>query len=202
MSMQIFRKSDFAKMAGVSPPAISKAIRTGHVIETDGKIDITIRKNAIYLSLSQNKRTHGELNDSGEVKPDKKPPRKRIKRAPRQQNNVQIIQDEPQDWLNPNEMTKEEADVRRVNAMTANLRLKYAKDLKILILRETVNGVFQNIYSVAVNYFLTLSDRLSPIIASMCKVSDQKIVIEIKDLIEEEVNRALDELKRQTELNL
>jgi hypothetical protein len=43
-------KLEFAKMAHVSAPAISKACRNGTLAVTAGKIDITVEQNAIYLA--------------------------------------------------------------------------------------------------------------------------------------------------------
>lgn len=205
MSKQVYKKAEFARLAGVSRAAVTQAVRTGYIIAEDGLVDITHPKNASYLASNRSKRpklTEPEDTEvveeetnfeppelDAELEPPKKKRRKRKPRGYDPATDTEIL-------------TKEAADIRRINAQTANLKLKYAERLKDLVLRKDVDRVFQNIYSVAINYFLVLGDRLSPVLASLCGISDQKIVIEMKDRIDKEVSRALDELKRQTETEL
>lgn len=195
MSLQVYKKSEFSRIAGVSKAAITKAERAGHIVVEDKRIDITHPKNAAYLASNRDRRpkvNNGELEKNGfepKPSPKKMESRKIQPRIYRESGNLFGT-------------TKEAADVLRIQAQTANLQLKYAERLKILVFRKDVEQVFQKIYSVAVNYFLVFGDRLAPILASLCNVNDQKIIIEMKNRIDKEVSRALEELKRQTEIEL
>lgn len=207
MEKQIYKKAEFARLAGVSRAAVSQAVKAGFLISDDGMIDITHPKNAGYISTNRHKRPRltkpepakdpesiiSECEEEKVVEslPEQIPKLKRVSKNRYSRGYDPSNDDES--------LTKEAADIKKIKIQTANLRLKYEKDLKTLVLRTDVDRVFQGIYSVAINYFLVLGDRLSPILASLCNVIDPKIVIEMKNRIDAEVTRGLEELKRQTE---
>lgn len=195
MSSQVYKKSEFSRIAGVTRAAVTKAVRSGALIEEDGGIDITHPQNAAYLSSNRDKRPNV---GNGKEKKDRPKPQ----RAPREPKPMKPKPRQYRPVSSNGGMLKEEADVLRIQAQTANLQLKYAERLKVLVLRKDVEQVFQSLYAVAVNYFLVLGDRLSPVLASLCGVNDQETVIKMKDRIDKEVTRALEELKRQTEIEL
>ncbi len=210
MGQQIYKQASFARLAGVSRAAVSKAAQRGVLVCDNGLIDITHPKNASYLAQNRHKRPKlaepepepqqetiepeievKKVDESLPEKPQKVQLQKKIRR-PRGYDPSTDVEN----------LTKEAADIKRINAQTANYQLKYAERLKLLVLRTDVDRVFQNIYSIAINYFLVLGDRLAPILASICGVTDQKVTIEMKNHIDKEVTRALDEIKRQTEDSL
>lgn len=210
MDQQVYKKAAFARIAGVSRSAVTQAVATGFLICDNGLIDITHPKNASYLAQNRHKRPRlSEPEPEPQPEPiepeveakniDESPPKKSQKVQPRKKIRRPRGYDPSTDT---EDLTKEAADIKRINAQTANYRLKYAERLKLLVLRTDVDRVFQNIYSIAINHFLVLGDRLAPILASICGVTDQKITIEMKNHIDKEVTRALDELKRQTEDSL
>lgn len=207
---QVYKKAAFARLAGVSRSAVTQAVATGFIICDDGLIDITHPKNASYLAQNRHKRPRlyePEPEPEPETiepeveakKVDEPSPKKSSKPQPQKKIRRPRGYDPSTDVEN---LTKEAADIKRITAQTLNYRLKYAERLKQLVLKTDVDRVFQNIYSIAINHFLVLGDRLAPVLASICGATDQKIIIEMKNYIDKEVTRALNELKRQTENNL
>jgi hypothetical protein len=198
MSLQVYKKSEFSRLAGVSRAAVTKAVQRGEIVEVDGRIDITDPVNASYLASNRDRRPKV---DSAKSKPKKRNTTKTKTDLPKFKPK-KSKPDKDETPLNISPGDKERYEILKTQAQTASIQLKYAKELKILILRELVEGAFQRLYAVAVNYFLVLGDRLAPILASLCRETDQAVIIEMKSRIDKEVTRALEELKRQTEAEL
>lgn len=105
-----------------------------------------------------------------------------------------------EDYLEDNKTTytKYDADVEKVKMQTAHLQLKLAEQVKLFIRKNLVDKAFGQLHSVATNHFLNLGDRLAPILAGYCGNSDPEVIKQIKEKIDFESTRGLDEIKRIT----
>ena len=93
--------------------------------------------------------------------------------------------------------TSYELKDERVKTQTATEKMKLAKEMGVLIYRKMVDKLFDRLYAVILNHFHPLSDRLASVVADIAGVTDHKVRIEIKEKIDEEVARALNEFKRE-----
>ena len=69
--MARLNQSEFARRAGVTPQAVSKALRAGHLIAgPDGRLDPAARPNRHWLGLHQNGwNSRGQLKHGGRAAP-------------------------------------------------------------------------------------------------------------------------------------
>jgi hypothetical protein len=194
----------FAELVGVSSAAIFKAIRDGRVVKTSRGIDPDHPTNKYYLeqtSRYRDPKTNGKKAGSkSENRSTKKKAKK--KTAKSEQEKEQETEREEEIVIRPkirSGRTKANAERKRIEAQTTKLNIEIARKMGILVLREDVSKAFGKIYSVAINHFLPMGDRLAPILAGICGTSDQERVIKVKEKIDNEMTRALEELKRGTE---
>jgi hypothetical protein len=198
--MPQINKSQFAKLAGVSRNAIGKAVTAGAVICINGKIDIDHPTNKAYLQIDRNPK---KKETSKIIKTPEKPyPGKKGKVADKpekekaKKNGTKIRNTIS---LPPGHMSKTDADIARLQVVTAKEKVNLAQKMETLILRESVGKLFGGMHSVVLNYFFPLGDRLTPIIGGICGVSDPKDLLKIKTVIDKEVMRGLSEFKREAE---
>lgn len=96
-------------------------------------------------------------------------------------------------------ITKNQADIAKVLVTTANEKVKLAQRIGTLILKEQVVKIFGRLYSVIMNYFHPLGQRLAPIVAGICGVTDSAKIMEIEKAIDEEIMRGITEFKKEVE---
>jgi hypothetical protein len=197
-----YSQSEIARMAGVSPTAISKAVREGRVIRTPKGVDPEHPTNQYFLSQRNRFRT-GDHEENGQ--PSGQPPiqknnanKKRTtkSRTPKskQKDNGTIVTTQD---VELEHYDRPAAEMARIQAQTNKINLSIAERLGTLVPRDEVAKAFGRIYAVSVNHLLNMGDRLAPIIAGICGASDQDAKIKIKNKIDTEITRALDELKRE-----
>lgn len=179
-------KSEFARMLGVSPQAINKACNTG-------KLDLVAegKKSKIYLEGELT----GEYIRSGTDQRNRADDQKTTKRK-KKKKSADIKEPLTRITVPKNHSSKHDAEIKRIEAQTANLQLKFAEQMKAVILLEKVDKKFGNLSSILLNHFHPLGDRLAPIIAGLCGVNDHEKILEIKKIIDKEIFRGLEETKR------
>lgn len=186
----------FGEMVGVSHAAIFKAIKDGRVVRTERGVDPEHPTNKYYAE------------QSGRYRDPEKNGKKVIKRGAaktknnQQKDNIQRQEPEPEQEIvlastNVDAQSKYEAERRRIEAQTTKINIAIAERMGELVLREEVAKAFGKIYSVAINHFLPMGDRLAPLIAGICGTSDQETIIRVKEKVDSETTRALEELKRE-----
>lgn len=186
----------FAKLVGVSPAAINKALRDGRIVRTERGIDPAHPTN-MYYSEQSNRYRDPQKNGKKVIKRAKKKTEKN-----QQVENDQDLETEPEQEIMPagvnvDAPSKYEAERKRIEAQTTKINIAIAERMGELVLREDVSKAFGKIYSVAINHFLPMGDRLAPLISGICGTSDQEIIIKVKDKIDTEITRALEGLKRE-----
>jgi len=186
--MVLVSKSEFARTVGVAPSSINKAIKNGRLrVVGEGrkaKINLEDELTREYQKAdSEQRRTSGTQKTKKKTINTKAPP-------PQERERQYIIPD--------SNVSKHQADTDRIKAQTALTHIKIAEQMKILILREKVDKNFGNMASILLNHFHPLGTRLAPILAGLCGVTDQEIVLKIEKTINKEVFRGLEEFKRVT----
>jgi hypothetical protein len=150
-------------------------------------IDPEAELNALYLAADHSARKNGGGRPKGYNKPKATPPRPDS--TPEQDIDVPSI---------PGGPTKVDADIARIKAQTAKLHIELAQQMKILVLKELVDNAWGKIYSTAVNYLLPMGQRLAPTLCKKLGVTDPELILEIQNLIDDEVQKAVGQIKRVT----
>lgn len=93
--------------------------------------------------------------------------------------------------------SKPHAELQRINEQIVKLKIDNAKELKEFIVKDKFQEAIGKISAVIRNHIFPLGDRLSPILAGICKITKPEKILKIKTEIDEEVERALVEVKRE-----
>ena len=184
--MVLVSKSEFARTVGVAPSSIDKAIKVGRLrVVGEGrkaKIDLEDGLTREYQKADSNQR-RAAVQQKGR--------KKSVRPAAASPQATEHTYTIPE-----GNVGKQQADTDRIKAQTALAHIKIAEQMKILVLREKVNKNFGNMAAILLNHFHPLGDRLAEIIGGICGVNDQAIVLKIKNRIDKEVVRGLEEFKR------
>jgi len=184
--MQLIKRIDFSKKYKLSKPAVTKAVTRGAVATTGEGIDLRIieddPKTKDYIKRIKEKKSSDR--ESSREQP-------RIQ-APQTQNKTYGM----------GGATKNDLDMKRIQATTAKIQLEIAQKMGTLILRDEVNKFSGRLSSVIVNHFFPLGGRVAPAIAAICKITDQAITQSIENEINKEVMRGLEEFKREAEAGI
>lgn len=205
MSMN-FNKSEFASVCHTTVSVIIDAIQKGKLVFDNNGIDYENPINR-HFALSRQKEfkkrkkiidkvDYNEDIDIDDFLFNENPMVKEVASALSDLNNTL-------DDINGNgEYTHADAKLEHTQAQTAKIHAELARRMNVLILREKVDRAFAQFYSVVVNQFLTLGDRLSPIIAGHCGKVDPETIQWIKDKIDKDITKSIKAIKEITDQEL
>lgn len=201
--MLLLSQNAFAKRNHITKQAVSAAVKRGTIHKTANKIDPDHPTNRYYVECLETRRAEeaeterlkAEYTNDGPPAYPPVSPKPRPVAAKKPDIGKQTITTRiPERTV----YTKAEADLDKVTAQTAQIRVKLAEQMRELVAKELVHKTLGVIYSIAVNYFLPMGDRLAPILCGICSVTDPVIVNQVQDKIDKEIERALAALKEAT----
>lgn len=115
----------------------------------------------------------------------------------------QITQEDLLENFNPDEikadihaLTKQSVDKLKVVEQIKALQLKTEERKQQLVPRDLVRRVLGKLYQIDVNELRTLPDKLASDIAAECKIDDTDIIFAINKIIEKEIYKTLEHMKR------
>jgi hypothetical protein len=196
-------KAAFARLAGVSKPAIAKAIKSGNLILLPSKkIDDQDKLSIAYLKKQKSK---GKTSPPEKKKaPDKKQttPKQEIK--PVKENVKQILpppENLPQSpQLNLSEISLDQADKHDLEKMKlkeqiVKERIKNDKERGDLIHRDFVKKFFLELYNIDQNQFLQLEHSLSNKICDFFKTTKDKDIIKVNEILHDGLYKTQNHIK-------
>ena len=167
-----------------------------------GKYDIADERNILGLQLLKNNLQTGSKRPRTNKTVIKKKQPKAIKR------NESILDIEDNEEIKKNDLTEKGiqyldnivdiSDLRVLKEREA-IREKQLKNREMrgeLVDRKNVSFVFNKLWSIDSSQLTTLGSKLSPEIASICKVDDSKIIAKIRETIDKEIYKTLGHCKR------
>jgi len=183
----IMRKVEFARLLGITPGALTQAIKSGSVSVTrDKKINLRNVKNIRYANDC---RARKEKTAKGQSEESKKNPKyETAKAAYRQAQELDPELDGP---------IKADYQIAKLEAQTRKLQISNARDLKMLLDRKFVDNVIGRIASVIANHMLTMGDRISADCAAVCGALTPENKIAVKQLIDKDTTRSINALKSE-----
>lgn len=190
---QYVSQSGFAKLAGVSRQAITQAVKEGRLESCKLGIDPEHPTNRHYLATSR-ANAHRNTDRGSQQKRKSAPKSVRGKKVDITALTGGLIGTELDDYLSA--LSKPSTDRLKVVEQIKALRLKTDERRLTHVPRETVRRVFSRIYMVDTNEFRTLPDKLASEVASICGIDDDEKVFEIKEIIELNVFKVLNHVKR------
>ena len=193
----VVTKAEFARMANVTPPAVSVALKRGRVTaRRDGKIDTDLKSNAAYISTSKRQRHQrspgpgGKRGRSKAQKPSESPPgRKKVTRRERDKESVG-------GELQIDGETYSEAELRKMIAQANKEEQTIAIRRGELVERADVKLVFARVYTIIGSQVKTLSEKLGPDIAAALGVTEDKTQ-RVQELMSIDILRALNQIKKE-----
>jgi hypothetical protein len=209
----------FAKLVGVSHPAVLQAIKEGRVAKTTKGIDPTHPTNIHYQHLQDGRRkqlikakTTKAITIKKKIvkRPSKGKKKKPKKKINRQRESLQESIDQAEEEVtNPSPINSDHNSANHDTALqTLNAKklkeLEQVKKLQVeteikrkqLVDRAIIERVFSELYLVDTNELKTLGGKLAPRIAAKYKIDDGQKIIEVERMIEAEVYRSLEHIKR------
>jgi len=189
--MKLVTKTEFAKLAGVSGAAVTKAIKNERIkLFGEGRaarIDATHPISIEYINgIDDHPTAGGGKPRSVPHKPGPAPP------APTEAEDLTALLDSG----NLGAISKQSADRIKTIAQIQQIRVKTEEMRKELIPRFLVQKIISKLYTVDVNEFRTLGPNLSPEIAALTCIDDAETIIKIEAIVEKEVYNILKHVKR------
>ena len=188
----IMRKSEFARMLGITPGALTQAISSGSVSVTiDKKINTRHRKNIRYALEC---RARKEKLAKGQSEERKKSGFQRVDQGGQKPKNG-LDDSEGEDVNDAAEQFKADYQIAKLVAQTKQVQIKNATLLKMLIDRKFVDAVIGRIASVLSNHLLTMGDRVAADCAAACGALTPENKILIKQILDKDTTRSINALK-------
>ena len=183
--------SQFAKEAGVSRQAISKAVAAGALAaRPDKKLETTHPINAEYI---KNKKREAE-----ETQADK-PKNPKSNTSGVNKSNPEVKTDNSVDLIDIHgdlsEYNKHGLD--RVKIIRQIKRMELEDNIKrgALVDKKIVRTVFAKLVEIHMNEFLTIKDKLVPDISALFEISDPEKVVAAGERMDEELWKVLNHIK-------
>ncbi len=187
----VITKSKFAKRAGVSRAAITKACQAGAlVVRPDGKLDIDNPVNKDYIIRNKNKAKKSK--DKPSQNAESSPPKAETENAilPFRDVNFEDLS------CHLENLTQSSIIKLKDIAHVRQLQVRTKKERQELISRRLISKVFAKLYMIDVNEWRTLGANLAPEIAAVAAIDDNEIIIKVGEIIEKEVFIVLRHVKR------
>lgn len=196
--MPLLKPTQFADLAGISRQRVSVLAKSGRLLRVDGRLDPDHPINADYLASRTEPKK--EKKPAVVVKPDKPEPKKKGDSGDKKSAGKTSAKSKTKivDYSTVG-ISKTEADINKILVTTANEKVKLAQRLRTLILKEEVDKLFGRLYSIVLNFFHPLGQRLAPIVAGICGVTDPVKILKIEKAIDKEIMRGLGEFKKEAE---
>ena len=170
-------KSEFADYCGVSPGAITAAIRGKKVrVSTNGSIDSTGKKNAKYYHDARARKEKSAKGRSEE--------KKKNMQRPAEAGFAEVDQ------------TETDYSIEKMRSATALNKAKLAQMVRATIRRDFVDEVIGIIGTTINDHLIPMGDRLSPEIAAIVGSTDPSVTRQIKEALDQDVSLSLTEMKR------
>ena len=204
--MELITKSKFAGLCGVSKVAVGLACKEGKIdVVGEGrtqKVDLTGDRSIQYMNLQRDKKAppptpvHNSAPqptvtyaDAGEAEK---------KDTELTEKVVEAIGDGKQITIDVAALSKTSVDKLRQIENIRKVQVETAKKRGELIDRNVLRSFMAEMYSIDVNEFQTLGPNLAPEVAAMLGVDDADSIIKVGQLIEAEVFKVLEHVKRRT----
>ncbi|NIV97192.1 hypothetical protein GWN42_31485 [candidate division KSB1 bacterium] len=190
-------RSAFAKQAGVSPAAVTQAVKAGIIVtfeSEDGKtlIEPDHPVNRSYLESARANRGRSERQrESARAHHEQRIPEH--KQAPARR--APLDPEAPADEL----PSKIEMEIRRLIQQEEKDRLANEERKGNLIPREVMIRKLDMLVSVLNNHFLPFARRMTPQITGELGVTDPELQLKIEEMLNLEMQRALSEFKREAQ---
>lgn len=215
--MQEFTQMAFAKKAGVSKVAVSKAVKAGKLkLTKKKKIDLESASAVVYLN-SQLDRKRKEIEKDREraqlaeidrqavskKSVNKESVKAKVKKKPEPvDSELSYQRGGGNDDFNPDELigNLEYHKIQKEKTSNEKIKLEIATKLGELIPKTTVKSYFGKISAVVVNFFFPIGDRLSSAICGELGINDTSKKAIVKQLIDREITRGMDEVKKACKL--
>jgi hypothetical protein len=195
-------QTEFARLAGVSKPAITKAVRLGRVVKVDKLgIDTEHPTNDQYLKSQNVARQKSRRDKKAPKRPKKLPPASNKAISIEELENFavgdQIEISESYD-LNGNQMIdRATAERLKIIEQARAMQIKREQMRGELVDRKTVSRIMNMLYKIDTGELKPLGDTLAPEIAAICGVDDDEIKHQINERIEKEIYKTLEHIKRR-----
>ena len=210
--MEYLSQNKFAKLVGVSPQAVSLAVKSGRVIRCKSGIDPLHPSNQHYAEAA--------ADNSKKRKRGQHPPRKKRGRpkgassssrrstappsrpAPAPGAAPPFEPEQDIDWTtgelpaNISALSRSTTDKLKTIEQIHALRIKSDKERKDLIERTLVRRLFSKLYLIDTNEIKTLADKLPAELAAIMGVDDRELIMKVGATIETEVYKTLAHIKR------
>lgn len=203
----VFSGRQVAEKLGVSETTIRRATEREELFRIkkgkyEGKYDIEDPRNKQGMQIVLSNKQVGDKRPRTKNKQTKKKQPKVIKQ------NESILDIDDKEEIEKNDLIQEGIEYLDNIVDISNLRilkereairekqLKNRETRGELVKRENVTFVFNKLWSIDSSQLTTLGSKLSPEIASICKVDDSKIIAKIREKIDKEVYKTLGHCKR------
>ncbi len=214
--MGLISQAAFARLAGVSKPAIFKAIRSGKLQLTESKKIDDRDPLSIHYLRSQLERGKKDIKKEtvklikAKKMPD--PVQKQPDLTANKEDKPSNVVDQKQSVISPsagetdhlyqNLIDKDSLDAELKKVQTEKIKISNAEKLKLLVPMDIMKKKFGKISGVILNYFFPMGDRLAPLVCGLCGVTDSEIVKKVKNKIDAEVTRSLAEFKKEASTDM
>lgn len=196
--MELVTQSEFARRVGVSRQAIGFAVKR-KMVDSFGngkklKIDFLGSKTVDYVNQLHDKKKSGVIKrrkkKDGDAVSDKS---KKIEDDNGGNGGGHLSNDELKEKFleNPRFLTKSDVELLKTVEQVQSLLIKNKKDRNELVSREMIQRVFARLYAIEMKELRSIPSSASSEIASMCKVEDGKLILEIEDYLGSEILSAL-----------
>lgn len=192
----VVSQAEVAKRAGVTPMAVSKAVKDGRLDRLPNGIDLKARKTVDYISTAKHQRRNGERQKGGD------PGEKRAqqgaavprKRGPRGKKRAEVPA-----GGGPLELNGETYNMAELRKKVADAD-KVEQDLAIrrgeLLERSDVKKVFSSVYQIIGSQVKTLAEKLGPDITAALGLTEDQVP-RVQELMSVDILRALAGIKRE-----
>jgi len=184
---------DFAAACGVSPAAITKAVKKGHLVR-DGKNRLNTRlpRNKAYLDLKTKTPHQIALSKfSG-------PPKLHTNMTPEEVAYDVAYEKEQGLMEKGDKATKIDVEIARIRAQTVKINMDIAEKAGRFILKDLVSKVFGELASTTANLVHPMGQRLSSDICDVLGITDPNKILKVQAMIDTENERYISEVKRIT----
>lgn len=222
--MEYLTQYAYAKLLGVNPSAITRAVQNGRIIKTKKGIDPNHPHNVYYeqninrnrphrkrvgnlkrkatkngedLKIRENKRDRRKKKKplyASELEGEEKPKKK--KKVNGNGSNVGVNLDDVKERASYGAVTETNIKALKVIEQIEQIRLRTQKERQLLVERDLVKRVFSKIYTIEVNELRIIGDTLAPEIASYFNSDDSEAILKTNQRIEKEIYKALNHIKR------
>ncbi len=186
--MELVTQTALAKEIGISRQAIAGAIKRNKLRVTEGKIDLHDVLTVSYMKDNSSSRQVAKQNKeesaaNGSIEKTEKTTEPELSGSPDESTGrggeSSIIRD------------------RKLSAQVRKLDIEMAERLGDLIPKKEVEKVFNRLSIALVNYIFPIGERLSPIVAGAFKTTDQEKINKVRKILDTEIERALESVKRE-----